>query len=249
MRHVIQVLAPGASVYRVRKMLKRVAVIVDWANLLYAIRGLWEKRKRQFLPAPDKVIALIKDCLEEEEELFRILFYDCPPLSETVKRPVSGEDYDFTETDTYKQRAEFLNKIKVLGNVAFRKGQARFRGWLMKSDVRKDLLKRKRNLSARSLTDADFQPNIQQKGVDIKMGLDMAWLALQGVVERVFLFSADTDLVPAMKFARIHGLYVIVADAGGLHEMLKEHADEVRTVDKEKIKNLPVMAEEKPKER
>ena len=222
---------------------KSVAVIVDWANLLYSIRSHRDADKRRFLPKPKAVIQLIRSCLREGEEVFRILFYDCPPFGETVKKPVSGKTWNLAETSVYKERKRFLDEVRLLDNVALRLGQTRFRGWIMKGKVRERLTRGGRDLARQPLADEDFQPHIEQKGVDIKMGLDIAWLALQRFVEKVILFTTDTDLVPAMKFARIHGLRVVIIDPGGLHDLLKEHADEVRVLEKEEIKNLPDLSE------
>jgi len=221
---------------------KSVAVIVDWANLLYSIRSHWDADKRRFLPKPEDIIQLIEEPLEEGEEIFRILFYDCPPFGEAVKMPVSGKKWNLAETSVYKERKRFLDEVRLLDNVALRLGQTRFRGWNMKREVREGLAKGERNLATHPLTDDDFLPNIEQKGTDIKMGLDIAWLALQRFVEKVILFTTDTDLVPAMKFARIHGLRVVIIDPGNLHHLLKEHADEVRVLEEEKMKNLQVMS-------
>lgn len=48
------------------------------------------------------------------------------------------------------------------------------------------------------------------KRVDMKIGLDVAWLASKGIVDRIILVTADTDFVPAMKFARREGVQVLL---------------------------------------
>lgn len=54
-------------------------------------------------------------------------------------------------------------------------------------------------IAATALTDADFAPIFEQKGVDMRIGLDIATFAERRSVERVLLVSGDTDMIPAMK--------------------------------------------------
>lgn len=66
----------------------------------------------------------------------------------------------------------------------------------------------------------------------MKIGLDVAWLASKSIIERIILVTADSDFVPAMKFARREGVQVILITLGHLSVKteLKEHADELRSV-------------------
>jgi uncharacterized LabA/DUF88 family protein len=66
-------------------------------------------------------------------------------------------------------------------------------------------------IASESLSDADFRPEFEQKGVDMRIGLDIATFAALGSVERIILVSGDTDCVPAIKHARIRGLQVVLA--------------------------------------
>ena len=78
----------------------------------------------------------------------------------------------------------------------------------------------------------DFQPDLKQKHVDMKIGLDIAWLASKRIVERIVLVTADSDFVPAMKFARRKGVEVVLVTMGHtlVKRELKVHADELRSV-------------------
>lgn len=51
-------------------------------------------------------------------------------------------------------------------------------------------------------------PDFEQKGVDMRIGLDMANFCALKTVERLILITGDTDCIPAMKHARINGLQV-----------------------------------------
>ena len=71
-----------------------------------------------------------------------------------------------------------------------------------------------------------MEPNIRQKGVDMRIGLDIASLTLKKHVEVIVLVTADSDFVPAMKFARREGAQLILVTLGhGIRDGLREHAD------------------------
>lgn len=74
-------------------------------------------------------------------------------------------------------------------------------------------------------------PVLRQKRVDMKIGLDVAWLASRRIVDRIALVTTDTDFFPAMKFARREGLQVVLVPLDQRPRPdLVEHADEVRAV-------------------
>lgn len=56
--------------------------------------------------------------------------------------------------------------------------------------------------------DACFKPNLQQKGVDTKIGLDIAWASYEKIAKNIILVTGDSDFTPAMKTARRNGLFV-----------------------------------------
>ena len=49
------------------------------------------------------------------------------------------------------------------------------------------------------LHEYDITPNFEQKAVDIKIGLDIAWLSSKRIVDALALVTGDTDFIPAMK--------------------------------------------------
>ena len=77
-----------------------------------------------------------------------------------------------------------------------------------------------------ALTDDDFDPGFRQKGVDMRIGLDIASLTLKRQVNVIVLVTADSDFVPAMKFARREGAQLFLITLGhGIKESMREHAD------------------------
>ncbi|HTX22768.1 MAG TPA: NYN domain-containing protein [Candidatus Aquilonibacter sp.] len=71
----------------------------------------------------------------------------------------------------------------------------------------------------------------EQKGVDMRIGIDVATLSLKRIVERIILISGDTDMIPAMKLARREGVQVVLVEIGiTLSKSLDEDADLVRVL-------------------
>ncbi len=66
----------------------------------------------------------------------------------------------------------------------------------------------------------------------MRIGIDVATLSLKKVVDRIILFSGDTDMIPAMKLARREGLQVFVVklDPWPLKHNLIEDSDGVRVL-------------------
>lgn len=84
-----------------------------------------------------------------------------------------------------------------------------------------------------ALTADDLQPNFQQKGVDLRIGLDIARLSLRGIVDTIVLVAGDSDFIPALKFARREGLRVYLEDVGSrfVKQELRAHSDLVLGTD------------------
>jgi uncharacterized LabA/DUF88 family protein len=60
----------------------------------------------------------------------------------------------------------------------------------------------------------------------MRVGLDMARLALRETVRAVIVVTGDSDFVPAFKFVRREGVKVILDPMGhNVRTELREHAD------------------------
>ena len=62
--------------------------------------------------------------------------------------------------------------------------------------------------------------------MDIRIGLDIAWISLKRVVDVIVLVTGDSDFVAVMKCARKEGLKAILSPMGhSVRRELKAHAD------------------------
>ncbi len=160
--------------------------------------------------------------LEElrELDLYRIYFYDAWPSKARRKHPITGEEIDFEKQDAYARNEKLLNELAASPNVALRLGQLAMQGWkLGTQSARKKVLGGQRTATAR-----DVVPNFKQKGVDLRIGLDIAKLSLQRIVDVIVLVTGDSDLVPAMRFARREGCrtYLCTMSQKDRPEMMKD---------------------------
>ncbi len=81
------------------------------------------------------------------------------------------------------------------------------------------------------LAENDVTYDLTQKGVDMRIGLDIASLSHKRLVRRIVLVAADADFVPAAKFARREGIDIILDPMWwGVSDDLFEHIDGLRSV-------------------
>ena len=154
-------------------------------------------------------------------ELLRIYFYDAPPASGTMTNPMDGSKIELSTTDEYRNGESLLSKLEMRPNFALRKGETFTRGWKFG-----DRALRSMQTSPRLPQPRDFVPAIEQKGVDLRIGLDIARLALRDMVRALVVVTGDSDLVPAFKFARREGVRVYLDHLGhSVRPELKAHAD------------------------
>ncbi len=182
-------------------------------------------------PNAAQVVKNVRSILEKDEELFRIFYYDCEPFDREVTNPVDGSKVDYKLMPAYSARPQFFLDLGQTGYVALRRGELKARGWEYSSSYRKALLAGgPGGVPAIAPTAKDVYPNFEQKGVDMRIGIDVATLSLKKVVDRIILFSGDTDMIPAMKLARREGLQVFVVKLNPwpLKHTLIEDSDGVR---------------------
>jgi uncharacterized LabA/DUF88 family protein len=187
-----------------------VAVLIDGGHL----RAQAKIAKLKYEPGLIEKAALA--CVHADERLLRILYYDCSQYEGRARLPVSGLHHEFKASD------QWLKDLAAKDLFAVRRGVLKFRGWKPK----------KIPLASSPLTDADFDPDFEQKGVDMRIGLDMASFSERRSVDRLILVTGDTDCVPAMKHARKAGLQVVLVQwpKGRAIPELAWHADYVRHV-------------------
>ncbi len=142
--------------------------------------------------------------------LFRTFYYDCRPYGDTVNN-LAGKPIDFSNTGVFKAKTHFFNDLRTFPGLALRLGDLSFDGW--KIDPHKP--------------SAPPKPDFKQKGVDMKIGMDISWMASKRTCDKIVLVAGDSDFITPMKFARKEGLITYLHTMGQkqIKLSLKEHAD------------------------
>lgn len=162
-------------------------------------------------------------------KLHRVYYYDSMPLDTSHQKPLGGELIEFGNSPIALQARKLFEELHLIPFVALRLGELSFNGWKIKNKkiLNKDLL-------TVEISNDDLKPNITQKGVDMRIGMDMAALTLKKQVDAIILVSADSDFVPAMKFVRREGAQVFIAPLGRkVKASMIEHSDMVLSINLE----------------
>ena len=152
--------------------------------------------------------------------LHRIYFYDARPLEAVSKIPLSGGAIDFSTSSVALRNKRIQSALVHSPFFALRFGELLHEGWRLRKSVLHQPGPRI------EIGAEDLEPSILQKGVDMRIGLDIASLTLKRQAQVIVLVTADSDFIPAMKFARREGAQLILLTLGhGIRDGMRKHAD------------------------
>lgn len=173
------------------------AVLIDGGYFIKRFRRIEPENAYNASRAADQVhrwaLAHLRSPTGEARDLYRIFFYDCPPLLKRMHNPISGECVDYSRSPEALFRRELHEKLRQMRKVALRLGHLTdFNTWSANPGVLDDLLsslalKRQVRQIVLMAGDADFVPAAKlarREGVDFV--LDPMWSAIpQGLVEHI----------------------------------------------------------------
>lgn len=220
---------PTFELFFYNKMNKRTAILVDGGFFLKRYRSINKIKIADPIKTANDLwqmcLSHLTQAKGEEYDLYRIFYYDCLPYSKKQHNPITGKSIDFSKTDQYKFQLQFFDELRKKRKIALRLGVLEDRNrWIIKPNITKDLLSKK--ISIDELTEDDVQFEFNQKMVDIKIGLDIASIALKNQVEQIILISGDSDFVPASKLARREGIdFILDPMWNPIRPHLFEHID------------------------
>lgn len=237
-RHPIIRGMPKSRVFLWRKeVFMKVAILVDG--------GYYRKKAMKAfgnISAKDRAMELYSYCnrhlketlfkKEVHHDLYRIFYYDCPPIDKQVFHPVLKTVVDFSRSDTKSWTIDFFNELSRKRKVALRLGELSENTvhYNLKYDSTKKIMNGSKTVD--DLDSTDFELNLEQKGVDMRIGLDIAQLAFKKQVDKIILIAGDSDFVPAAKLARREGIDFILDPLGAhIKDNLSLHIDGLRTCD------------------
>lgn len=163
---------------------------------------------------------------QAKSRLYRIFYYDCPPSEKVVFHPLTRQIVNLAKTADHDWMVSFHGELVKRRKVALRRGELleTQSGYQLKPEKLKKLLSG--NLSIADLEERDFSLDLTQKGVDMRLGLDIATLAANGHVNQIIMIAGDSDFVPAAKHARRAGIdFVLDPMWARVSDSLHEHID------------------------
>lgn len=212
----------------------KTAILVDGAFYLHRHHSFFGKENSS---DPAKVATdLWTHCVkhiekDSDECLYRIFFYDCPPIEKKLQHPLTNKPIDLSKSPVAIFRNSFHKELIQKRKVALRLGYLDDKNGRWK--IKDPKIERKvisGTHSTEQLSGGDYIFHAVQKEVDMKIGLDIASLAYKKLVDRIVLIAGDSDFVPAAKFARREGIeFILDPMKKHIREDLQEHIDGLKT--------------------
>ena len=211
------------------EVMMKTAILVDGGFYRKRAAYLWGKKEPEKRAA--ELRAYCSAHLKHEQRyddrgLYRIFYYDCPPLEKTVYHPLLKRGVDFRHSDTYTWTNKFFEELKKQRKVALRLGELSdaYASFKISTPALKDICSGEKSIS--DLKETDFAISFQQKGVDMRIGLDIASLAYKKQIDQIILIAGDSDFVPAAKLARREGIdFILDPMWATIKDSLFEHID------------------------
>lgn len=210
------------------------AILVDGGFYRKRAKFLWGKKT-----AEQRANELYAYCLahindfhdfKDERSLYRIFYYDCPPLDKVVYHPLRQKNVHFKDSETFIWSNEFFAALKHKRKVALRLGTLSDEraGFTISNETLKKLCSGKIQIA--DLKEDDFNISFEQKGVDMRIGIDISSLAFKKQVNQIILISGDSDFVPAAKLARREGMdFILDPMWANIKDDLMEHIDGLKS--------------------
>lgn len=194
------------------------------------------------------------------QHVYRIFFYDAPPFEGQAHHPLTGQQINYAKSNQASFQRELFDLLRKQRNVALRLGHlSKMSGWALQSDQLIKLLRARSMMDAMAaikpqpdgslilpaelaadvavqvghwakLEDWMVKLDLRQKGVDMRIGLDIASITLKRLASTIILVAGDADFVPAAKLARREGLQFILDPLWqSVSDDLFEHIDGLKT--------------------
>lgn len=214
---------------------RRTAILVDGGYYRVRSIDLWGKKS-----SSERADELYSYCMlhitkpSEPRSLYRIFYYDCPPMTREIRHPLTGVMKDYASFPGTKWSQDFFRCFVEKRKVALRMGELAesTASFVLKDNALSDLLSHSKNLE--QLTEDDFRIDVKQKGVDMKVGLDVASLAFNKLVDQIVLIAGDSDFLPVIKMARRSGIDFLLDPMRQFPKRsMQEHVDGIESFTQE----------------
>lgn len=192
------------------------------------------------------------------DSVYRLFFYDATPYTGIAHHPLENRQIQYAKTPEALFRQELFQQIRRQRKFALRLGKvSKESEWQLKDPKltkkllsTKDFIPHLKALSEPSSVSAineaqkrqlanifklweelgpnDLKLGLRQKGVDMRIGIDITTLTLKRQVDTIILITGDSDFVPAAKVARREGVEFLLDPLWqSVNDDLHEHVDGV----------------------
>lgn len=209
--------------------MSKTAIMIDGGFYRKRARFLWGEKTAEGRAKEIEAYCqthLAKKDRGVERQLYRIFYYDCAPIGRrSVYHPLTKQNVDLDKSDTYTWTTAFLEELRKRRKFAVRLGEMSGQAYYnLRPESTKSLMQG--TITLEDLTEADFAFSAQQKGVDMRIGIDIASVTYKHQVDQIILISGDSDFVPAAKMARREGVdFILDPMWADIRPALYEHID------------------------
>lgn len=146
---------------------------------------------------------------QPKRHLFRIFFYDTPVHTQRVALPISRQSIDLSKSKEGQFRIAFQRQLQRKRKLAVKLGEPmEVSNWKLNEDALADLLGKR--ITVDELVDEDFTPDTHPRGIELRMGVDLATLAYKRQVQQVVLVTGDGAFSSAAELLRHEGVDVVL---------------------------------------
>lgn len=195
------------------------------------------------------------------DHVYRLFYYDAEPFEGMAHHPLMNRQVDFSKSEVAAFRKALFVELRRKRKFALRLGQVTKAGdWTLSPRLTRQMLKTGRwlerldtalqrhgesaSLSQETLRELhdllnawrradehDVSLGLRQKGVDMRIGLDIASMTLKHQADTIILVAGDSDFAPAAEFARREGAEFLLDPLGQqVSDELTAHVDGIVSV-------------------
>jgi uncharacterized LabA/DUF88 family protein len=190
------------------------------------------------------------------QHVYRIFFYDAVPYNGQAQHPLLNRQIDFGKSDLAQFRQALFEGLRRQRKMALRLGKVvRDGDWTITGNKSRKIIATRKWFDAinpaqveddgtlrltlaqleemkrlqtlwTGIENHEVRLNLRQKGVDMRIGIDITSLTLKKQVDTIILVAGDSDFVPAAKLARREGVEFILDPMWqSVNDDLFEHID------------------------
>jgi len=214
----------------------QLAIFIDGAYLNKVIEKQFNGVEINYEALPKWIS---NQCRLDEPDVMRTYFYDALPwhiteesLSNNKPRGQHCRDclIDSSKNDL-REKEEFFERLEEIPRFEVRLGRVAFRGWKKWNNPDGVCV---HGLNNRS-------PYLKQKGVDLRVAVDIVHFASTQRIRRAVLIAGDSDYVPAIEVVKMHGVVIKLIHGGKKnppHRKLLLSCDERLELDDEHVSHF-----------